>query len=39
VLATQPAGQRSPAALTAAGACFVVCAALAAYGIYLLLAK
>jgi hypothetical protein len=39
VLATQPAGERRPAALAAATACFAVCAAAAGYGIVLLLAK
>jgi hypothetical protein len=38
-LATQPAGERQPAAVATATACFVVCAAAAAYGIFLVLAK
>ena len=38
-LATQPEGHRSPGAVAGAAVCSAVCAGLASYGIFLLLAK
>ena len=39
ILATQPAGHHSTGAVARAAACFAICAAFAAYGIFLLLGK
>lgn len=39
VLAAQPQRHRGAGAVAGAAVCFAVCAALAAYGIFLLLAK